>query len=62
MDRPWINEEHEPARVLKPDALPMSQEEALRIIRAVAVTYATDRAVAGQLEDRVAGWTDDFDN
>jgi hypothetical protein len=40
----------------------MSQEEALSIVKAVAVKYATDQPVAGQLEDWVAGCTDDFDD
>jgi hypothetical protein len=62
MERLWTNAEREPLRGLEPGALPMSQEEALSIVKAVAVKYATDQPVAGQLEDWVAGCTDDFDD
>src|SRR6476469_8666400 len=48
MERPWTNAEREPLRGLEPGALPMSQEEALSIVKAVAVKYATDQPVRSE--------------
>ena len=60
MERPWRNAEPEPLDSLEFDLSPMSQDEALEIVKAVAVKYATDQRLSTQLDDWVAGCTEDF--
>jgi hypothetical protein len=62
MEQPWTKAESESSLGLEIDAPPMSQEEALSIIKAVAAKYAADQRLATQLDDWVAGCTDDFDD
>ncbi len=61
MERPWTDAGQESLSRLPIDPTPMSQDEALEIVKAIALKYAIEQRPPTQLADWVAGCTDDFD-
>lgn len=60
MDQPWITDDRGIFTGPDQHAQPMSQEEALNILKSVAAKYAPAQPVTPQLDDWVAGCTEDF--
>ena len=60
MEQPWTYGERETRNSSAQAARPMSQDEALEIVKKVAINYMTEERLAVQLDDWVAGCTDEF--
>jgi len=60
MEQPWTYGERETRNSPAQATQPMSQEEALEIVRKVAVQYMTEERLTVQFDDWIAGCTDEF--